>query len=199
MTFENPDGATPLDLDEAGALIPSLSTQAELNEFEFLNIAEAIDWAERSRKIKADLLRPDTLRLLHKRMFGRTWRWAGQYRTTQKSIGVEAFRISTELLNLTEDVKCWLEFGSYPRGEIAARFHHRLVVIHPFPNGNGRHARLATDLLCERERWPRSLWGAAEGVEPGEVRSRYLDSLRQADRHDLSALISFMGIDPAPG
>ncbi len=192
-----PEGATPIDPEEAQDLIPSLSTQAELNEFELLNIMEAAAWAERSRKVRIDLLNPQTLRLLHKRMFGKTWRWAGIYRKTQKSIGVEAYRIAPELHGLTEDVKAWLQFESYAPAEIAARFHHRLVLIHAFQNGNGRHARMATDLLCVRQGWPASGWGSSDLVAQGTARAHYLDALRQADQHNLGPLIEFMAMFPS--
>lgn len=125
-------------------------------------------------------------------MFGQTWKWAGSFRLTQKSIGVEAERISTELHNLLEDVKWWLDFASYEPREIAARFHHRLVSIHLFPNGNGRHARLATDLLCRREGWQMPSWGASDLVRPGDARSRYIAALKSADGHDIQPLIAFM-------
>ncbi len=192
IDFSETEGATSIDPDEGQGLIPALSTQAELNEFELLNIIEAIRWAERSRKMKSDLLRPDSLRLLHKRMFGKTWTWAGTYRLTQKSIGLESYRISTEMLNLIEDTKIWIQSETYGPAEIAARFHHRLVFIHSFPNGNGRHARLATDLLCDQNKWPRSDWGATNLAAVGTARSQYIKALQQADRHNLSPLIAFM-------
>ena len=173
-------------------LIPALTTQNELNEYEFLNISEAIAWTESNRRVKFTILETATLKTLHRQMFGKTWRWAGSFRQTQKSIGVEAERIATELHNLLEDVKCWLEFGSFETREIAARFHHRLVSIHLFPNGNGRHARLATDILCAREGWPMPTWGASDLVHSSDARSRYIAALRAADGHDIQPLIVFM-------
>lgn len=127
-------------------------------------------------------------------MFGATWKWAGTYRKTQKSIGVESFRISTEIRNLLEDVKCWLENQTYPPIEIAARFHHRLVQIHPFANGNGRHARLATDLLCQFHGWRVSPWGDGDLVQAGNLRQRYIEALRSADEYDYAPLIAFMSL-----
>ena len=192
MRFEYEEGATPIDPEEATGLIPSLSLQSELNEFELLNILEAARWARTSRTLQKELLSIDGLKLLHKRMFDRTWKWAGQFRVTQKSIGVEAYRIATELHGLTEDCKVWLELGSYPSDEIAARFHHRLVWIHPFPNGNGRHARLATDLLSRQNGWPPFAWGAGDLGRAGETRRAYIDSLQAADASDIGPLIRFM-------
>ncbi|CAN5532742.1 mobile mystery protein B [soil metagenome] len=174
-------------------LIPSISTQDELNEFELLNIFEGVQWARRSRNMRSQLLAPDRLNLLHKQMFGKTWRWAGRYRLTEKSIGVEAYRISTELHNLCEDAIVWIQFRAYEPRELAARFHHRLVVIHPYVNGNGRLARAATDLLCQRQGWAVSAWGATNRVGAGKARAAYLHALRQADLNNFELLVKFMG------
>jgi Fic-DOC domain mobile mystery protein B len=189
IEFTYPAGSTPIDADEAQALIPSLSTQAELNQFEALNIVEGVIWAERSRKIKHALLEQETLKLLHRQMFGKTWKWAGSFRLTQKNIGCESWRIPTELQILTEDVRCWIEFSTYPPDEILGRFHHRLVSIHAFPNGNGRHARLATDILCSQMGVPALTWGSAEAPQN---RQAYLGALRAADEHDYASLIQFL-------
>lgn len=192
MEVDLPAGATPLDPDEAEGLIPSLSTQGELNEFEALNILEGTAWANKSMRIKASLLDEGTFRELHRRMFGDTWKWAGRYRTTQKSIGCEAWQISMMMKNLGEDVKVWIKAKIYPPAEIAARFHHRLVWIHPFPNGNGRFARLATDLLCEQQGWRRSKWGSADLCLPSETRRSYIEALRAADSNNFGPIIEFM-------
>jgi Fic-DOC domain mobile mystery protein B len=191
IKFDLPEGATVIDPNEAVGLIPALSTQAELNEFEALNIAEAMDWAERSRQIRNGLLDRETLRLLHKRMFDKTWKWAGKYRQTQKSIGVEAWRISTEIENLLNDVKCWRDYATYEPDEICVRFHHRLVSIHPFPNGNGRHARLAADLLVKTLGREPFSWGSGNLVASTDIRRQYIAALRCADQHDISPLIQF--------
>ena len=189
-----PYGATPIDPDEAEGLIPSISTRAELNTFEALNIVEALGWAHGRKRIHRELLSIETLRLLHKRMFNKTWRWAGSIRITEKSIGVAPHQILPSLRGLTDDAKYWLEFGTYEPPEIAARFHHRLVQIHPFPNGNGRHARFATDLLCEWQGWNLSEWGSTDLASETAIRKRYIEVLRQADSHDIEGLIEFMGL-----
>lgn len=194
LDFELPEGASPIDPDEAAGLIPSIATQSELNTFEAINIGEAANWAIGNKRFLRTLLSDDGLRRLHKRMFNRTWKWAGVYRITQKSIGVEAYRISMEVRNLVADVECWLKFSSYTSAEVAARFHHRLVEIHPFANGNGRHARLATDLLCEFQGWPISKWGATNLVKDGEVRRSYIQALKSADGRDFAPLIEFMDL-----
>ena len=192
IDFDHPEGATPLDPDEIEGLIPSLSTQSELNEFEALNILEGEMWARRSTKVRRSLLDQRTLRLIHQKMFGSTWRWAGKYRLTQKSIGCEAWRISGELKILIDDVESWIQHSSYPQEEIGARFHHRLVWIHPFPNGNGRYARLVAELLCEQNGWPRPSWGAPIWARAGELRQNYIKALQEADQHSYIRLTNYM-------
>ena len=125
-------------------------------------------------------------------MFGRVWRWAGRFRTTGKNIGVPAYRIRTDLQELINDCSCWIENGTYEPDEIAARFHHRLVQIHPYPNGNGRHARLAADVLLTRLGRPRFTWGSKNLVDSSETRTRYVHALRAADRHDYAPLLAFV-------
>jgi len=191
---DDSNGLTPIDPDESEGLIPSIAVQSELNAFEAQGILSATLWASGNKRFLRTLLTDSGLRELHRRMFRSVWKWAGTYRKTQKSIGVESYRISTEVRNLVSDTQTWIDHRSYEPPEIAARFHHRLVEIHPFPNGNGRHARLATDLLCEREGWPLSLWGASDLVQPSEVRRAYIEALRAADRRDYGPLIDFMNV-----
>ena len=156
-------GATPLDADELASLIPGhIITQGELNEWEQLNIVQGDTWARKQRK---DILDEGFLRRLHQQMFGQTWRWAGTFRKSDKNIGVDWLRIGVELKNLLDDVRYQVEHSSLSPDEIAVRFHHRLVAIHPFPNGNGRHARLMADLLADRLGRPRFTWGSASLVE----------------------------------
>jgi len=187
-----PDGATPIDAEEVAGLMPSVTTQEQLNQFEALNVAEGATWAERSRALRRDLLDQRSLKLLHKHMFGKTWKWAGAYRITQKNIGCEAWMIPVELKNLSDDVNSWLDYSTYSFEEIAARFHHRLVSIHPFPNGNGRHARLATDLLCRQVGASQPSWGSGDLVSEGEARNAYIEALQAADGNDYGPLIQFI-------
>lgn len=185
-------GATPLDLDEAVGLIPThVTTREELNRLEQENIVEAMQWLNTSR-LKS-ILDEAFIRKLHRQMFGRVWKWAGKFRTSDKNIGVPKADIGVELHKLCEDTKTRIEHKSYPPDEIAWRFHHRLVSIHPFPNGNGRHARLVTDMLLERllHQSPFT-WGGMGGVPQGEVRAAYLDALRAADRGDYGKLAEFV-------
>jgi Fic-DOC domain mobile mystery protein B len=182
-------GATPLDPDELAGLIPGhIATQGELNEWEQQNIQVGDDWARKQRK---DILSEDFLRQLHRRMFGETWRWAGEFRRSDKNIGVDWLHIGVELRKLLDDVRFQVEHGSYPSDEIAVRLHHRLVAIHPFANGNGRHARLMADLLVERLGRPRFTWGSVKLVDAGETRQRYIAALHAADAHDIAPLLAF--------
>lgn len=125
-------------------------------------------------------------------MFGRVWKWAGTYRRTGKNIGVDAYRISMEPRQLLDDVRYWIEHDTYLPDEIAARFHHRLVWIHLFPNGNGRHARTATNLLLKTLGQPRFTWGRKNLVDANETRQAYVDALRKADHHDYEPLLNFV-------
>jgi Fic-DOC domain mobile mystery protein B len=171
-------------------LIPSYVTlRNERNEAEQANILEAREWAFRRRR---DVLDERFLNRLHERMYGNVWRWAGEYRTSGKNIGVDAYDIPTELRQLLDDCRYWIEHGTYDSGEIAARFHHRLVSIHPYPNGNGRHARLATDLLLRSMGREPFSWGGGNLVAQGDVRSRYIAALQAADEHDIEPLLRFV-------
>lgn len=188
--LEQDDAGTPLSEEEREQLIPSYITlRSELNEAEQANILEATEWAF-SRK--RDVLDERFLKNLHKRMFGRVWRWAGQWRQSEKNIGIEAYRIPQELRQLTGDCRFWIDHETYPPDEIASRFHHRLVAIHPFPNGNGRHARLATDLLLETLDCPHFTWGRENPVNANETRKTYIAALKAADHHDYAPLLEFV-------
>jgi Fic-DOC domain mobile mystery protein B len=186
-----PLGATPLDPDEAEGLIPRhISTQGQLNEWELQNILEGQQWAFSRRR--ADLLTIDFMQLLHKRMFGNTWQWAGTIRRTEKSIGIAPEYISVRLRDLCEDIRVQMEHGSFPASEMAARFHHRLVFIHPFPNGNGRFSRLMTDLLLVESGKQPFTWGKGDLIADGEVRDRYISALREADAKNYGPLLRFL-------
>ncbi|CAN1556128.1 Fic Protein involved in cell division [Fimbriimonadaceae bacterium] len=185
-------GETEIDHDELQGLIPSLATRAELDEFEQANIREAMLWARKSRAVRKSLLAPATLCELHDRMFRRVWTWAGKFRKTEKNIGVPVWKISSDLFNACEDAKTWIEFNTFEPIEIAARLHHRLVVIHPFPNGNGRWARFAADLVLEQISEEQLSWGANGRMASEEIRKSYIQALRQADVLDFQPLISFV-------
>lgn len=187
---EQDDAATPLTGEEREALIPSYITlRPELNEAEQANILEAEEWAFARKR---DVLDETFLKNLHKRMFGRVWRWAGKFRQSERNIGIDAYRIPTELRQLIDDCHFWIENGTYEPDEIATRFHHRLVLIHPFPNGNGRHARLTTDLLLTTLGYPPFTWGRVNLVDASETRKTHSAALRAADGHDYGPLQEFV-------
>ena len=189
VNLDYPPGATPLDADELANLIPGhITTQGELNEWEQLNILQGEAW---TRKQRQEILQEAYVRKLHERMFGETWRWAGEFRKSDKNLGVDWLKIGVELKKLLDDVRYQVEHGSYPADEIAVRFHHRLVAIHPFPNGNGRHARLMADLLAERLGHPRFSWGSRSLVDASETRQRYIAALQAADARDYGPLLAF--------
>lgn len=192
MKFNYPPGATPLDLDEINGLIPKhITTQGDLNEWEAENILQAETWAFSSNK-HGDFLTIDFTKQFHKKMFGETWKWAGEFRKTERNIGVNPFYITTDLKKLLDDVSYQIINKSYPFDEIAYRFHHRLVAIHPFPNGNGRHARLITDLLLVQAGQPRFTWGRQKLESEGSIRKQYINALKKADSHDYSYLAEFV-------
>ncbi len=192
MIFDTPEGATSLDPNEIdGLLLPHITTRAELDRWEQDNIAEAERWAY--RRAHSDLLTDGFAKRLHKRMFGHVWRWAGLYRKTGKNIGIDAWQIAMAVRTLCDDCATWIDHAVYPPDEIAVRFHHRLTVIHPFANGNGRHARLMTDiLLALLLNQPRFTWGSGNLVNPGDCRQQYISALRAADRYDYSPLLAFV-------
>jgi Fic-DOC domain mobile mystery protein B len=186
------DSNTPLSPEEQDDLIPDPSTKEELNEWERQNIVEAYAWAfERRNLHRNDPLTEPYVRELHRRMFDQTWKWAGAYRSTEKNIGIAHYQVRESLAALLGDARYWLEHQTFAPDEVAVRFHHRLVWIHPFSNGNGRHARIMADILVERQGRPAFTWGGASIIHPGEFRSRYIQALRAADASDLRPILKF--------
>ena len=176
-------GNTPIDLDELAELIPTISTQQELNELESKNITEAHEWAFSQRRLKVrDPLAEPYVRELHKRMFDQVWKWAGEYRKKEKRPGVLVHQIREELPKLLADARLWIDQKTYADyDEVAIRLHHRLVWIHPFPNGNGRHARLLADVVAVKLGGTEFSWGSRTLVEAGPARDEYMRCLRLAD------------------
>ena len=190
-----PPGATPLDPNEVDGLIPDyISSQGELNVLERENILDAINWTQARQH--ADILNVTFVLELHRRMFGRVWRWAGRPRKTNKTIGVSKEQISTELASLLGDANYWINKSSYPPDEIGARFHHRLVSVHVFVNGNSRHARLMTDILLTSVGQAIFTWGMTTSNEvievEGALRQAYITALKKADGGDWDALLEFV-------
>ena len=193
LDLEYLDGQTPLDEDEKeGLLIKSIATRGELDEFEQQNIEQAIEWTLR-RSFKAEaIFTEEFIRGVHKRMYAGVWRWAGDFRRTNKNIGVDKWQIPTELRYLLDDAKFWLTNNTYDAEEIAVRFKHRIVSIHCFANGNGRHSRLMADIIIEKIfKQPVFTWGAAKLVKHGDTRTAYLKAIRAADAGDVKPLIRF--------
>ena len=184
-------GSTPLTAEDGDDLIPYVANRGQLNRLEQSNILEAERWAFSRRR--TDLLSLDFMHGLHRRMFGEVWRWAGIFRSSNKNIGdVDSTHVSIQLQELNDDTKYWLVQETYPPDEIAARFHQRLTWIHPFPNGNGRHARLMTDLLLVQMDRPRFTCRARKDLAAADVvRVRYLEALRRADQQDFTPLLDF--------
>lgn len=187
------DGQTPLDEDEKdGLLINTIATRGELDEFEQQNIEEAVQWTL-ERSFKPDtIFTEDFVRLVHKRMYANVWKWAGAFRNTNKNIGTDKWQISAELRNLLDDLIYWHQNNVYPPDEIALRFKHRLVSIHCFANGNGRHSRLMADIIIEKiYRKPVFTWGTTNLYNKSNARLAYLTALRSADKGDYSLLLAF--------
>lgn len=186
---------TPLDPDEAEDLIPdSIRTKSELNAWEALNIAHAQEWA--FGRNRTDPLSVDAIQELHRRMFGDTWKWAGSFRQSDKNISPYHWtQVRPMLHDLLLDTRAQYDASSRGPAEldaIATRFHHRLVWIHPWPNGNGRHARLATDLLLMYWGRPPFTWGNADLISQGTARTRYLSALHEADAGNYQPLLQFV-------
>lgn len=187
------EGQTPLDEDEKeGLLIKSVTTRGELDEFEQLNIEKAILWTLRKKWNSGYILSEAFVRKLHKKMFGEVWSWAGEFRKTNKNIGVDKYQIGIELKMLLDDCLFWLSNNTWGEDEIAIRFKHRLVKIHCFANGNGRHSRLMADIIISKIFGkPVFTWNRSSLNKKGEARTTYLNAIRLADKGDLSSLIAF--------
>ena len=192
LTDADDESSTPLTPDERAALIPSYVTlRSELNEIEQIGIDRADDWAFSRRR--GDVLDEDFLCALQKRMFGAVWAWAGEFsKESGGNIGLDTWEIGPALRQLRGDVRYWIDHESFPPDEIAARFHHRLVRIHPFPNGNGRLSRLAADLLIVQLGGSRFSWGRGNLVAISDLRRRYVEALRAADGEVIGPLLAFV-------
>jgi len=187
------EGQTPLDEDEKRDLIPTLITREDLDAFEQENILEARKWImQKSVLSKQDIFTEKFILSLHKRMYGHVWKWAGTYRKTNKNIGVESYQVPTELHQLLGDAQYWLEHKTYSITDLAIIFHHRLVKIHLFPNGNGRHARLCADVIIAKYGGEKLTWGGGSDLnKPDDIRKRYIAALREADAGDYEPLLAF--------
>lgn len=192
--MDYPEGATPLDPDELeGLKFRHITTREQLNHLEQGNIQSGLLWLQKKKHI--DLLTESFIKKLHQKLFGEVWKWAGTFRKTEKSIGIDPLHIQIQLHQLLEDIRFWIANETYPPLEIALRFHHKLVFIHLFPNGNGRHARIIADELMVK------IFGLHEidWLQDADLQSftsrrqLYIAALKAADQHDYSLLLKFAG------
>lgn len=193
LTIDYINGQTPLSEEEMeGLKIPSVTTRKELDEFEQLNIEKAIEWTLRARLKPEQLFSEKFIKDLHKKMYGDVWKWAGNFRNSEKNIGIKSYMVTMALKQLLDDALFWYQNNTYLQDEMAIRFKHRLVSIHCFPNGNGRHSRLIADLIVTKLYNANYFtWGRSNLVQANETRTNYIKALRLADNQEYSALIEF--------
>jgi Fic-DOC domain mobile mystery protein B len=193
-----PEGTTPLEAEELDGLIPDfVATRADLNQVEFENIAKALPWARRQIRLGGAtcLFNEAFVFELHRRMFGDVWTWAGHQRRRETDLGVTPHQIPTALRQALDDARFWHDQEVYPVDHRAARIHHRLVVVHPFANGNGRCTRLIADLYLQSVGSPPFSWatdrldGGAEALRA--IRRAYIAALEAAPADDYAALVAF--------
>lgn len=193
LELEYQEGQTPLDEDEKeGLLIKTVTTHGELDEHEQLNIEKAVKWTIQSKFKPERILTEEFIKTLHKKMLGKVWTWAGEFRKSDKNIGVDWIKIGVELKYLIDDTKYWIENKTYSPDEIAIRFKHRLVNIHCFPNGNGRHSRIMADIIIESIFGKDVFtWNHSNMVKADETRKKYIAAIREGDNGNIEPLLEF--------
>lgn len=193
LKIEYIDGQTALSEEEMeGLKIPSITTRGELDEFEQLNIEKAIEWTFRLKLKPEQLFTEKFVKDLHNKMYNDVWKWAGNFRNSEKNIGIKSYRIGMELKQLLDDALYWFQNNTYSKEEIAIRFKHRIVSIHCFPNGNGRHSRLIADLIMSKLYDDNYFsWGKGNLIRANETRENYIKALREADNQNYQPLIAF--------
>ena len=193
LEFDYKDGQTPLEEEEKDGLkIKSITTYGELDEFEQLNIEKAVEWTIHTNLKPKNILTEKFIKDLHKKMYGDVWKWAGEFRRTEKNIGIPWTKIELELKNLLDDTKYWIENKTFSPEEIAIRFKHRIVSIHCFPNGNGRHSRMMADIIIESIFGNEIFsWHQSNMVKANEIRKEYINALKEADNGNVEPLIEF--------
>lgn len=188
--FETDDNSTPLTEEEKDGLkLKWITNRKELNELETKGIIDAELWLLTNKR---NILNETFIKTLHKKMFGKIWKWAGKFRITERNIGVVPYQIQPNLKVLFDDINYWIDNKTFSQKEIAIRFHHRLVAIHPFVNGNGRISRIMADLLIQKLGLPKFLWGSYNLSEISEIRKKYISALKLADKGNYSELIKFI-------
>lgn len=193
LKLEYEDGQTPIDDNEKeGLLLKSITTQRELDEHEQLNIEKAVEWTIHNKFNQDTILSIEFIKKVHKKMFSDIWEWAGKFRKSEKNIGVEWINIGIELKCLLDDTKYWIENKTYSPDEISIRFKHRIVNIHCFPNGNGRHSRIMADIIIESI-FGRDLftWSHSNMVKPDETLKKYIAAIKEGDKGNIEPLINF--------
>lgn len=193
LNLQYDPGQTPIDEEEkVDLLIRTISTRGELDELEQANIANAIQWSMTRRFSVENILSMSFVKQLHYKMFSEVWDWAGKFRKSKKNIGVDKFLIEQEIVKLLDDCLFWIEDQVYSEDEIAIRFKYRMVSIHPFPNGNGRHSRICGDILVSQAlNRPVFSWGGRTLLHQGDIRNTYLAALHQADQGLIDPLLKF--------
>ncbi len=193
LDFKESEHNTPLSEEEKeGLRIPAILNHTQLDEHEQLNIEDAIEWLIKKSIPSRTILSEKFIKDLHKRMYGSVWKWAGHFRTSDKNLGIEWHKIPVMLRQLLDDVLFWIEHQTFDADEIAIRFKHRLVSIHCFPNGNGRHSRLLADIIIEKLfKKPVFSWGAANLSNHADARTTYIKALQAADKGDYTLLLEF--------
>jgi Fic-DOC domain mobile mystery protein B len=187
--FDATEGATPLSPEARKGLIPThVTLRSELNELEQKNIGKADAWAFLRKR---NVLEENFLKGLHKRMFREVWQWAGGYRKSQTNIGVLPYLIQPGVYQIIGDMRVALQHKSFEQDELAVRLSHRLVLVHPFENGNGRWSRLVGDLMIVKQGGKRFTWGSVNLQEGGKDKKKYTEALKSADNHDYVPLIRF--------
>jgi len=187
------EGQTPLDENEKDGLkIKSITTQKELDEFEQLNIEKAVEWTIHANLKAEKILTEKFIKNLHKKMYEDVWKWAGKFRKSDKNIGIHWIQINIELKTLLEDTKYWITNKTYSSEEISIRFKHRIVTIHCFPNGNGRHSRMMADIIMESIFGEEIFsWHKSNMIQANQTRKNYIKALKKADNGNINPLIDF--------
>lgn len=186
-------GQTPINEEEKeGLKINSITTQGELNEFEQLNIEKAVEWTIHNNLTTEKILTEKFIKNLHKKMYGDVWKWAGDFRKSDKNIGINWTLIGVELKYLLDDTDYWIKNNTYSPEEISIRFKHRIVSIHCFPNGNGRHSRLMADIIIESVFSKKVFtWNKSNMIKANNTRKEYINALKEADNGNINPLIKF--------
>lgn len=194
LDLDYKDGQTPLSEEEKeGLLIKTITTHGELDEFEQINIQKAMEWTLTRRFKPKQILSEKFVRDLHARMLKDVWKWAGDFRLSEKNIGTKSYQIPTALKQLNDDCLFWIENKIFNEDEIAILYKHKLVSIHCFSNGNGRHSRLMADIIISSIfNKAHYTWGGNTNlVKNNEQRSNYLKAIKMADKGDINSLIEF--------